>query len=77
MCLLEDPFIALPYEKAQCRMVSEDEGAFGHMQNEGASKSFCDNPLAPFTGDFAHVLEDTFSPLTSILFPGPSVRIYF
>lgn len=58
-------------------MVSEDEDASGHMQNEGASKSFCDNPLAPFAGEFAHFLEDTFSPLTTILFPGPLVRIYF
>lgn len=77
MCLLEGPFIALPHEKAQWQMVSEDEDAFGHMENEETSKSFCDNPLPPLTGDFAHFLGNTFSPLTSVLFPNLSVRIYF
>lgn len=77
MCLLEGPFIALPHEKAQCQIVAEDEGAFSHMQNEEASPNFCDNPLAPLTGDFSHFLGNTFSPLTSILLPDLSVRIYF
>ena len=64
-------------KKPGVKRVFQDKSAFAHMENEEASKGFCDNPLAPISGDFAQFLGNTFSPLTSIAFPELPMRIYF